>query len=174
MATLSTLLALVLLGATAGVAVLVAKLVRYRTESRQDDEFQAARYAAMDSLLDPQEIAFLASQPGMTTQDVAAFTRKRRQIFRMYLRELSADFHSLHAQARELVTVSPDANPELVSMLMSQQVRFWMAIFRVECELTLHAAGIRVVNPSELLDTVRGLHEAIVRATAMPGPIAVN
>jgi hypothetical protein len=126
----------------------------------------------MQRLLDPEEIAFLRSQPGMTEADIAAFTKKRRQIFRMYLRELTADFQSLHAQARELVTVSPDKNPELVEMLLSQQVRFWTAIARIEFELALSAAGLNA-DPSRLLETVEALHTAIVRATALPGPVPV-
>jgi hypothetical protein len=168
----SVLMVVVLVAAVLGVTFLVARLLEYRNSPASEAAFQPARYAGMRRLLDPEEIAFLRSQSGMTDAEVAAFSKKRRQIFRMYLRELTADFHTLHAQARELVTFSPDKNPELVGMLLNQQVRLWVAIARIECQLALSAAGLKA-DPRAILETVEALQQAIVRATAMPGPVPV-
>ncbi len=168
----SVLMVVMLVAAVAGVSFLAARLLQYRNSSAVDTVFQAARYAGMHRLLDPDEIAFLRDQPGMTDAEIEAFKKKRRQIFRMYLRELTVDFQNLHAQARELVTASPDKNPELVEMLLGQQLRFWLAIARIEFELALSAVGF-TADPRRILDTVEALHAAIVRTTAIPGPVPV-
>jgi hypothetical protein len=70
--------------------------------------------------------------------------------------------------------VSPEKNHELVEMLLRQQVQFWAAILGIETQLVLDAAGIGRVDPRRLLDGVEALHAAVVRATAIPGPIPVN
>lgn len=168
----SVLMLVVLVAAVLGVSFFAARLLAYRNAPASETSFQPAHYAGMQRLLDPEDVDFLRSQPGTTDSDIEAFKKKRRQIFRMYLRELTADFQNLHAQARELVTVSPDKNPELVEMLLKQQVRFWVAIARIECGLALSAVGVSV-DPRSILDTVDALHSAILRATALPGPVAV-
>jgi hypothetical protein len=168
----SVLMVVVLIAAVAAGSFLAARLLQYRNTSAMDTGFQPAHYAGMHRLLDPEEVAFLRSQPGMTDADIETFTQKRRQIFRLYLRELTADYQNLHAQARELVTLSPDKNPELVKMLIGQQVRFWAAIARIECELALQAVGF-AADPRSILDTVEALYSAILRATALPGPVPV-
>jgi hypothetical protein len=58
-------------------------------------------------------------------------------------------------------------------MLMKQQVRFWVAIARIQCELALSSFGL-TADPSRLLETVETLHAAVVRATAVPGPVPVS
>src|SRR5690348_2533316 len=106
----SVLMVIVLVAAVLGVSFVAARLLEYRGASASEDSFQPARYAGMQRLLDPEDVDFLRSQPGTTNSEIEAFKKKRRQIFRMYLRELTADFQNLHAEARELVTVSPEKN----------------------------------------------------------------
>lgn len=159
---------------TVGIALLVARMAQYgQAGEHPAEEFDAARYEPMARLLDPQEAAFLAGQPGIDAGAVAAFRRERRRVFRAYLRELGADFSSLHAQARQLVAASPEKHSELVGMLLRQQVRFWLALAGVEVQLLLDAAGLGAVNPAGLLATVDGLSAAVHRATAVPGPVRV-
>ena len=157
------------------VALTVAKLMAYRDagETLENEEFNPSKYAPMTRLLDPSESAYLASQAGTTAAEIREFKNARRRIFRMYLRELAADFALLHAEARQLVAASPDKDPELVAMVLRQQVRFWVSVARIEVELGLEAAGIGAVDPRRLLDTVEALHVALARATAVPGPVAV-
>lgn len=172
--TSSILFTIVFVGLLAGSAgILAARLLRYRAAGRMDTTFQISRYAPMSRLLDPQEAEFLASQPGTTSKQVAAFRKERRRIFRLYLEELAADFRVLHREARVLASVSPEKNADLVGMLIRQQVSFWMAMLRVEGELVLDAAGVHRVNPAGLLENVAELHAAIVRATTVPGPVPV-
>jgi hypothetical protein len=68
--------------------------------------------------------------------------------------------------------MSPDKNPELVEMLIGQQLRFWVAIARIESQLALSAVGL-TADPRAILETVEALQQAIVRATALPGPVPV-
>src|SRR5215471_20655160 len=60
------------------------------------DEFSLARYEPMGRLLAEEDFVFLAAQPGYRPEIGAKLRRERRQIFRLYLRELSRDFHRLH------------------------------------------------------------------------------
>lgn len=173
--TIASAVSLLLAGVViVSVALLLSRLMEYRREfAGQGEDFNPSRYAPMGRLLDPSEAAFLAAQPGTTAQELREFRSSRRRIFRMYLRELTRDFMALHAEARELATASPDRNPELVEMLLRQQVRFWMSVASLEASLVMDAAGLGSVDPRRLLDTVESLHVAIVRATAVPGPIPV-
>jgi hypothetical protein len=171
----SIFLIVVAVALTAFAAFAAARVMQYREAVPQrDDNIDLSRYAPMGRLLDPEEAAFLAAQPGTTPQQVREFRQSRRRIFRSYLRELSADFQVLHTEARQLAAVSPEKNHELVEMLLRQQVQFWAAILGIETQLVLDAAGIGRVDPRRLLDGVEALHAAVVRATAIPGPIPVN
>lgn len=170
----SLLLAILAIALIGSVGMMVAKLMQYRdAESHENEEFSASKYAPMGRLLDPEETAYLASQPGTTAADIREFKNARRRIFRMYLRELTSDFTTLHAEARQLVAASPDKNPDLVEMVVRQQIRFWVSVARIELQLGLDAAGLGAVDPRRLLDTVEALHVAVARATAVPGPVPV-
>ena len=172
---LSTVLPILILAAiVGGSAWFTARLLRYRTAAAEEQPpYDAARYAPMQRLLDPADLAFLASQPGITAQDVARAQRDRRRIFRTYLYELGADFERLHAEARELVAASTEANHELVENLIRLQARFWMAVVGMEFQLALDSVGIGQVDPSRILEAVDSLNAAIARATAVHGPVAV-
>jgi hypothetical protein len=127
----------------------------------------------MHRLLDAADLQYLASQPGVTQKDIARFQQDRRRAFRMYLRELAAEFSALHAQARELVAVSPQENSELVGNLIRMQARFWFSLASLELQLAAESVGIGHVDPTRILDAVENLNAAILRATAVPGPVAV-
>lgn len=159
--------------ATGSVALLVALLLRYRGEPREETDYSPTRYAPMTRLLDSQESAFLAAQPGVTRAELAAFRKQRRGVFRLYLQELVGDFSAMHTEARLLAAASPEKNPELVGMLMRSQVRFWASLALVEMQLVLDAAGAHRVHPDGLLENVATLHAALVRATTVPGPVPV-
>ena len=172
----SNILPIIFLAMFAGSAAwFTARLLAYRPTLDQAElpPFDAARYAPMGRLLDPADGQYLASQPGVTRADVARFEQSRRQTFRLYLRELAADFGALHAQAREMVAVSPEENHELVENLIRMQIRFWMAVVSIELQLAAEAAGIGRVDPSRILAAVESLNAAILRASAVPGPVAV-
>ena len=88
---------------------------------------------------------------------VVRWERTRRRIFRLYLKDLTADFQELHAQGRALVAESPEQYSELVGVLMRQQVTFWRAIAALECRLALSAMGIGQVDPRGLLTAIEAM-----------------
>jgi len=165
-----------LCAATAGLVVLVARLLSYRHSYAGDTsgEFSMERYEPMLRLLDSRDVDFLARQPGAAESGgVDRLKRDRRRVFRMYLRELAADFQEMHAQARELVAAAPEQHADLVGMLLRQQVAFWSALAAVESQLALDLLGLGAVNPRRLVEVAGSLRSAIERATASPGPVAV-
>lgn len=162
--------------ASIATVAFTARLMQYRHASRPEDSdtFQLARYAPMARLLDPAEATFLAAQPGVDAQAVARFQKDRRQIFRMYLKEVSADFRQLHAEARQIIAASPEPNSALVESLVSIQFRFWAALALVEIELALADFGFGNANPGRLLNVVESLSNTLVQTTTVPGPVPVR
>lgn len=137
---------------------------RSSRESRQDrelqgtwGEFSLARYAPMENLLSKDELEFLASQPGYRPEIGTKFKRDRKRIFRLYLRELSADFHRLHADARKAVSDAGPEHAELVGILLRQQAAFWLAIAGIELRLLLGpvTGGIDARGLIESIETMR-------------------
>ena len=147
---------------TAGsVALLLTALAAMRLQSRlkrtneeRESEFSLARYEPMARLLSEEDFLFLSAQPGYRPEIGARLRRERRRIFRLYLRELTRDFHTLHARARRMVAHSSAEHSELVGLLMRQQVIFWRGLLAIELRLALSALGLGTVD-------VRGLVEAI-------------
>jgi hypothetical protein len=146
-----------LLAALAGMRLRSYRSARDREwagESSETAEFSLARYEPMARLLSEEDFVFLAAQPGYRPEIGARLRRERRRIFRLYLRDLSADFHRLHAQARRMVANSGAEHSELVGILMRQQLIFWRGLLAIEVRLALSGVGLGQVD-------VRGLVEAI-------------
>jgi hypothetical protein len=170
------LVLLILIGAgIAGVCVFLARLLSYRHAPSADiaEEFSAQRYEPMAHLMADDDLQFLAAQAGVDAQDIDEFKRERRQIFRMYLRELAADFERLHRRARELASVAPEQHSELVTMLMGQQVAFWRLLAGIEIRLVLAPLRLGPADPRKLVDLVGSLGAAVTKAGGAPGPITV-
>ena len=118
------------------------------------DDFSIARYEPMERLLAEDDIAFLESQPGYRPEIARRMRNQRREIFRLYLRSLAADFHGLHAMARLIVADAPAEHSGLVPLLLRQKLTFWWAMCCVELRLTLGPVAIRGLD-------VRGLIAAL-------------
>lgn len=112
-----------------------------------------ARYEPMGRLMSDEDLRFLKAQPGYTAEIGREFSRERRRIFRMYLRELGRDFHRLHGHARAAVASLSAEDAPLVGVLLRQQVRFWYEMATVEMRLSLSWAGLAI--------DARGLIEAL-------------
>jgi hypothetical protein len=131
-----------------------------------DAEFSFARYEPMGRLMSDEDLLFLKAQPGFRPEMGKKFSRERRRIFRLYLEELAADFHRLHAQARSIVASLPADHAPLVGMLIRQQVRFWYEMTAIEMRLSLDLLGAGSIH-------ARGLVEALVSMQAEIGRVAV-
>lgn len=134
-------------------------------------EFSADRYEPMARLMNGEDLLFLKSQPGFRPELGKKFCRERRRIFRLYLQELAADFHRLHAHARLMVASMPADHSHLVGMLIRQQVRFWYEMAAIEMRLSLHWMEAGSIHARSLIDAVATMHLEINRA-AMAGAAA--
>lgn len=156
----------VAIGAIAAAASSVAALgslvwIRFRQlkqprMGRDDTGFSPERYEPMARLLAGDDLEFLRSYTSCPKFAIR-WERARRRIFRLYLRDLAADFHRLHAQSRALVAESPEQYSELVGVLMRQQVTFWRVVAALECRLALSAMGIGEVDPRRLISAIEAM-----------------
>jgi hypothetical protein len=165
--------------AALGMGSLVThRLLRYRTGAAQETlgevspetapqttpESTLDRYRPMARLLDSEDLRFLASRPGYRREVGARLRDSRRRVFRMYLAELSADFHRLHAAARRMAAEAPEQHADLIPLLMRQQIAFWRALVGIEVRLALSWAGLAPADARGLLDIVEQLQRTLAVA----------
>ena len=131
-----------------------------------EEPFSLARYEPMLRVLAREDADFLRRETDCPPEAVAQWERDRRRIFRMYLKDLSADFRRLHAQARALMAESPEQNSDLVQVLLRHQVYFWRLMAGVELRLTLSSVGLAQVDPRRLVEAMEGMHSEISRLSA--------
>jgi hypothetical protein len=158
------------------LGILLVRMLSYRRPFVGDDpppEFSLSRYQPMAQLMSGDDLQFLSGQPGVTRVQHQRFKRNRRRVFRLYLRELAADFQLLHRQAREIVAESPQANAASVGSILRLQVDFWRFLALIELQLVLDQMGVGTVDSRRLLETVNALHASVSRASAGPGPVMV-
>ncbi len=91
---------------------------------------------------------------------------RRRQLFRLYLRELKNDFRRLHAQAREIVAQSGAESAGLVEVLMKQQMIFLRATTELEFRLALQAMGIGKVDVAPFMQLIEAMRLDLMQRTA--------
>ena len=138
------------------------------SEGLDSDQFSVARYEPMGKLLAEEDFLFLAAQPGYRPEIGAKLRRERRRIFRLYLRELSHDFHRLHAEARRMVSGSTADQSELVSLLLRQQLAFWRAMASIEVRLVF--GRLSAVDAPGLIESIEAMRVALARLSV---PVAV-
>jgi hypothetical protein len=129
-------------------------------------EFSPARYSPMAHLMSDEDLLFLKAQPGFRPEIGKKFCRDRRRIFRAYLKELTRDFHRLHARARVIVASLPAEHSTLVGVLLRQQVRFWYEMAVIEIRLSISWTGVRNIDVRALVDTLGAMHAEISRLSA--------
>jgi hypothetical protein len=149
--------------------VMVKRLLPYRSSAKADDRtsegFAPAQYEPMMRLLSEADLNFLQSQPGYRTEMGAKFRSDRRQIFRMYLRDLAHDFHRLHAEARKVVAESEEQHAWLVGVLIRQKLTFWLAMSGVEFKLMVSGMGLGKVDIRGLVEAVEAMRIDLARFT---------
>jgi uncharacterized membrane protein len=138
------------------------------TDGLDSGEFSLARYEPMGKLLADEDFLFLAAQPGYRPEIGAKLRRERRQIFRLYLRELSHDFHRLHAEARRMVADSTADQSELVALLLRQQLAFWRGMAAIEVRLAFGPSS--AVDARPLIESIEAMSIALARVSV---PVAV-
>lgn len=133
------------------------------------DDLSIERYRPMMRLLDARDIEFLRTQPGFTPRIAARLRAKRCQIFREYLRCLSADFNRVCMALKVLMLQSGHDRPDLAAALVRSQVRFVFGVMAVQVRLVCFRFGVCGVSVSGLVGTFDGLRielRALVPADA--------
>lgn len=115
------------------------------------DELSIERYRPMMRLLDGEDLDFLRSQPGFTPRMATKLRIQRCQIFRGYLRCLSADFGRVCAAIKVLMLQSRNDRPDLAAALVRQQVSFACGILMVQFRVFLYRWGVCAVDVSSLI-----------------------
>ncbi|MGH9558519.1 MAG: hypothetical protein ACRD30_04705 [Bryobacteraceae bacterium] len=135
---------------------------RLAADSQIEGSFSPERYRVMARLLDEDDFDFLQAHPGYRKEIGAKLRSGRRQIFRMYLRDLSADFRRLHSEARAMLANCPDHRGELVEMLIVQQLTFWRAM----AQMQLRLAGIGRADVMKLIEAMARMQSDLARLAA--------
>jgi hypothetical protein len=133
------------------------------------DELSMERYRPMMRLLDSEDLRFLRSQPGYTSRMEAGLRAQRCQIFRGYLRCLSADFALVCTALKVLMVQSRYDRPDLATALLRSQALFAAGIVSVRLRLFLYRWGLCSVDVRPLVlifDGMRMELRSLVPATA--------
>jgi hypothetical protein len=127
------------------------------------------RYQPMLRLLAGEDANFIRGNTGCP-KIAARWEKSRRRIGRLYLQELAADFHRLHAKARVLVAASPEQYAVLVPILFQQKFVFWRTLAIIELRLALGGWNVPQANIRELVGAVEAVQREFARAAAAVSP----
>jgi hypothetical protein len=115
------------------------------------DELSLDRYRPMLRMLDGDDITFLRSQPGFTSDMAKKLRKQRTQIFRGYLRSLETDFGRVCAAIKLVMLQSQHDRPDLAEALIRQQVTFACGMLSVRFHLVLYSMGVTSVEVSQVV-----------------------
>jgi len=133
------------------------------------DRFSLKSYAPMERLLDRNDWAFLASQPGYRPEIGKQLMAERRKIFRAYLRMLVRDFNQLMGIGRLMVVYSNQDQQEFARSLGRQQVKFYARVCALHLQLALYPLGWPAVDARGLLAAL-GAMRSRVQQLAVQSP----
>jgi hypothetical protein len=157
------------LGVSAGLIVSLTRMWRGSSDSSHSTDtpthagFSPERYRVMERLFSSRDLEFLSAQPGYTPEMAANWKRESINVFRIYLDELTADFHSLHAAARQMVAASHAESPELAALLVRQSVAFFQARLLLEWRVLLFRLGASQVDVASIVDLVKSMQVDLSR-----------
>ena len=132
------------------------------------DAFSVASYAPMERLLQRDDFAFLARQPGYRPEIGRRLRAERRRIFSAYLSRLVRDFNQLIGIGKLMVVYSPEDRQEFARQLWRQQIQFYFSVCSVRVQLALYPLGWAAADARRLLDAVAQLREQVVALTTPP------
>jgi hypothetical protein len=131
------------------------------------EDLSPERYRPMMRLLDPEDLEFLRSQPGFTTQMASKLRAQRCRIFRAYLLNLNQDFQRVILALKLILLHSSHDRPELARALVQQQAHFAFAMAAVHARLFLYRWDLCRVDGAALVrifDSMRLELQALVPA----------
>lgn len=119
------------------------------------ENFSAFRYLPMRRLLSGTDEAFLQRQKLGGQETLRQFRAERRQIFRLYLQDLQADFSRLSLGAKHAILNASEDQSEHVNTLVRLEWRFRKLVWRAEVALLIHACGWQPADVSGLVDALQ-------------------
>jgi hypothetical protein len=134
--------------------------------SRPDEECSIERYQPMARLVAGEDADFLRRNTSCP-KIAGRWERSRRRVIRLYLKELAADFHRLHAKAQVLVAEAPEQYAALVPILFRQQVAFWRTLAMIELRLALGGVNVPLASVKKLVGAIEAMQREISRVAAV-------
>jgi hypothetical protein len=157
------------------VAILGAGVVSLRLRRRSqrsvaatwNGDFDIRRYRPMERLLAEDDLSYLTAL-GLDQRTLKQFRKERRRLFGRYLRNLQADFWSLHAAARALLIEAPADRPELAAAILRQQFAFQRTVWMIRVGLLVPGFSGATAEVSRLLDLTESMGSSakLVQASA--------
>ncbi len=114
-------------------------------------DFSVARYRPMTRLLAREDYEFLAAEPGFRPSIARALRRRRREIFRDYLRNIRRDFNRLDSVAKLNLLHAPEDHPDQVRDLLKLRWSLWYAMACARTRLALEPFGVQPADVRGLL-----------------------
>jgi hypothetical protein len=174
MSVMMLLATLIFIFLAAGFGLLFARLSsRDRLSVAPDDWegiFSPARYHAMERLLDDTDAEFLRSHGSFDRKAQKAFRSKRIQLFRGYMRQLSADFNRICKALKVLMVHSHVDRPDLAGLIMKQQFTFSFAMMKLEVNLTLYGFGWTGVDAKAVMEPLAAVRAQLQALAAIAEP----
>ncbi len=109
----------------------------------------------MRRLLSGTDDAFLQRQNLGANGSIRKFRAERRQLFRLYLQDLQADFRRLSFGAKQAILHATEDQSDHVETLLRLEWQFRKSIWRAHCQLFIHACGWQPADISGLIDVVQ-------------------
>jgi len=119
------------------------------------ENFSAFRYLPMRRLLTGTDQAFLQREKLGAKISMREFRAERRQLFRLYLQDLQADFNRLSLGAKQAILNASEDQSEHVETLLQLEWAFRKSVWRAEANLLVHACGWEPADVSGLIDVVQ-------------------
>lgn len=135
-------------------------------QTQLEERFPLARYRPMFRLLAGEDTGFL-QRDSRCPKVVEQWGRSQRRVARIYLKELAADFQTLHREARALVVLAPETCAGMVPLLIKLRISFWRARIWIELCLFLRGAGVSTINPAALVSAFETMQRELSRAAAL-------
>ena len=153
----------------AAVLLIVRRFSAERNPAEKSPEIFSVRdLRPMGRLLNSKDCELLRSR-GFTERQIRRFRAQRLRIVRLYMREVVAEFNSVH-NALELLLVSSTVNrPDLAKELARQRFAFYRSLAIAELRLVLHARGCEKsisLDMLQALESLRASLEQLVPAQA--------
>jgi hypothetical protein len=124
-------------------------------------------YGHFKRLLDPADFEFLRRR-GVAEEKIKKLRRERRQIYKLCLRSLAADYNRVQQALNMVLVQSETDRPDLAAMIARQKVQFYRSLMIAEASLILHACGVDRIPSVDLVRPFVALQEQLQQLSLSP------